>query len=68
MRSCTSTATTRPEAPTRRASSSVKNPIPHPGSSTVMPSRTQGASIAAGSSRSLRSGLSSQYPSHQGQT
>ena len=60
-----STATTRPAAPTMRATPRVKNPIPHPGSTTIIPSRTDGPSRRTGSSRSLQNGTSNLYPSHQ---
>jgi hypothetical protein len=68
IRSCTATAITRPFGPTRRASSSVKKPIPGPGSSTMAPSFTYGARILPGSWLKRRTGLAGRYPSHHGQT
>src|SRR4029077_10976350 len=63
-----STATTRPEGPISRANSIVKKPIPGPGSSTVIPSRTKGRTTFSGSNISRRSGLARKYPSHHGHT
>src|SRR6266849_156254 len=59
---------TQPEDPTRRASSTVKKPIPGPGSSTVMPSRTWGERMLVGFCPKRRNGFNRKYPSHQGQT
>src|SRR6266536_916863 len=41
IRGCTSTATTRPKGPTSLAISTVKKPMPGPGSSTVIPEKAR---------------------------
>lgn len=48
-----------PPGPTIRAKGRLKKPIPHPGSSTVIPGRTRGPRSFSGDCRSLRSGLAS---------
>jgi len=47
----------RPAGPTRRASSSVRKPIPGPGSRTLIPARTNGLRMRRGSCISRRNGL-----------